>query len=364
LQIEFDLFFALRYTKLMQIKSISLKNFRNHKDLSLSFRPGINFLCGANAIGKTNVVEAIYYFATTKSFRTSKDFLCITEGEQQSTATLSLNRSFGNVELQMQIDKLQKKNFYKNGEKMTSPSKILGNFCAVLFSPDEMKIAKGGPEDRRNFIDLAISKLSGSYYDLLLRFEKILFSRNLLLKRGASDAEIDVYDEQFALIASKILKQRQTFIEKLKPFSQENMSFLSKRKDSLNIKYDCPFSSGNLYNEILEALGANRLRDREVGYTTLGPHRDDLVLSVSGKDIRHFGSQGQQRTAVLALKLAEYDVLKETLGESPVLLLDDVFSELDSTRSKLLLERAQGEQTIITGTRARTAPFAYNKIKL
>ena len=348
----------------MQIKSLTLTNFRNHKNISLQFLPGINFLCGANAKGKTNVIEAIYYFATTKSFRTSKDFLCITDGEQQSTTNLLVERNYGTINLQMQIDKTQKKTFYKNGEKMSSPSKILGNFCAVLFSPDEMKIAKGGPEDRRNFIDMAISELSGPYYDLLSRFDKILFSRNTLLKRGASDAEVDVYDEQFAVVASKILKQRQIFIKKLEPFATENMKFLSNGIDTLKIKYDCPFTSDNLHDEILAALSASRLRDREVGYTTLGPHRDDLMLLVSGKDIRNFGSQGQQRTAVLSLKLAEYDVLKEALGEPPVLLLDDVFSELDNVRSKLLFDRVRGEQTIITGTRARTSNFNYNKIKL
>ena len=361
---EFDLFFALGYTRLMRIKSIVLQNFRSHENLSLDFLPGINFLCGANAKGKTNVVEAIYYFATTKSFRTSKDNLAVTDGKQQATATMQVERNFGNLTLQMQIDKVQKKVFYKNGEKMTSPSKILGNFCAVLFSPDEMKIAKGSPEDRRNFIDTAISKLSGSYFDLLAKFDKILFSRNLLLKRGASDAEIDVYDEQFAIIASKILKQRQTFVKKLADFAKENTRFLSSGCDELKIKYDCPFTSDNLKDEILSALGANRLRDREVGYTTLGPHRDDLMLMISGKDIRQYGSQGQQRTAVLALKLAEYDVLKDTIGESPVLLLDDVFSELDASRAKLLFERVRTEQTIITGTRARTANFNYSKIKI
>ena len=348
----------------MQIKSLALNNFRNHKSLSLKFLPGINFLCGKNAIGKTNVVEAIYYFATTKSFRTSKDNIVIFDGENCLNSALEVERRFGNVELKMQIDKTQKKSFFVNGEKMSSPSKVLGNFCAVLFSPDEMKIAKGGPEDRRNFIDMAISELSGAYFELLTKFEKILFSRNLLLKRNASDAEIDVYDEQFSLIASKILKQRQTFIKKLTPYAKDNMKFLSGGKDVLELKYESPFSSDNLKEEILNALGANRMRDREVGYTTIGPHRDDLSISVSGKDIRQYGSQGQQRTAVLALKLAEFDVLKETLGESPVLLLDDVFSELDNTRSKLLFEKVRGEQTIITGTRAKAATFNYNKIKI
>lgn len=348
----------------MQIKSLVLNNFRNHKNLALKFQPGINFLCGANARGKTNIVEAIYYFATTKSFRTSKDNIVILDGENCLTSSLEVERSYGNINLQMQIDKTQKKSFFVNGEKMGSPSKVLGNFCAVLFSPDEMKIAKGGPEERRNFIDLSISELSGAYFDLLTKFEKILFSRNLLLKRNASDTEIDVYDEQFAIVASKILKQRQTFIKKLTPFAKENMKFLSNGKDALELKYESPFLSDNLKDEILQALGANRLRDREVGYTTLGPHRDDLAINVSGKDIRTYGSQGQQRTAVLALKLAEFDVLKETLGESPVLLLDDVFSELDNTRSKLLFEKVRGEQTIITGTRAKAATFSYTKIKI
>ena len=320
-------------------------------------------MCGQNAKGKTNIIEAIYYFATTKSFRTSKDFLAICDGETAANVKMNIERSFGNVNLELQLDKTQKK-FLVNGEKMPQMSKALGHFCAVLFSPDELKIIKAGPDERRNFIDSAISELSGSYYDLLLRFEKVLFSRNLLLKRNASDAEIEVYDEQFAALSAKILKQREIFVKKLSPYAKETMEFLSGGKDSLSVRYDSPFFGDNIKDEILDSLGANRMRDRELGYTSIGPHRDDLVVVSNGKDLRHYGSQGQQRSAVLALKLAVFNVIKETLGEEPVLLLDDVFSELDNTRAKLLFEKVKGCQTIITGTRARTSAFCYNKIKL
>ena len=227
-----------------------------------------------------------------------------------------------------------------------------------------MRIVKGGPDERRNFIDTAISELSGTYYDLTQKFEKVLFSRNLLLKRNATDSEIDVYDMQFANLASKIIKQRTIFTNKIAPLANENMKFLSSSKDSLFVGYDSPFKNGDIQAQILDALGANRIKDREVGYTTIGPHRDDLVLKVNNKDIRHFGSQGQQRSAVLALKLAEYSVAKETINESPILLLDDVFSELDNSRAKLLFERVKDGQTIITGTRAKQANFSYNKIKI
>lgn len=348
----------------MELKSLALTNFRNHQDLKLSFEPGINFLCGANARGKTNALEAIYYFATTKSFRTSKDNLVVKDNCPTATASAVVERNFGSVNLAMEIDRVNKKSFWVNGEKMHSPSKVLGNFCAVLFSPDEMKIAKGGPEDRRNFLDSAICELSGAYYDLLLRFDKVLVRRNLLLKRNASDAEIEVWDDQFASLAAKIIHQRNVFVKKLTPYAASNMKFLSGGKEELVIKYDSPFKSADPKQEIMDQLGANRLKDRELGYTSIGPHRDDLVLLASGTDLKTHGSQGQQRTAVLALKLAVYEVFKETISESPVLLLDDVFSELDSTRAKLLFEKVKSGQTIITGTRARASSFSYNKIKI
>ena len=347
----------------MQIKKIELMNFRNHKKREVSFLPGVNFLCGANAKGKTNILEAICFFATTKSFRTSKDATCILDGEQAAKAKILVERPFGNVELCLELDKTQKKSFFVNGEKMHSPSKVLGNFCAVLFSPDEMKIAKGGPEERRNFLDNAISELSGAYYDLLLRFEKVLFQRNLLLKRGASDLEIEVWDEQFAALSEKILRQRQVFVDKIAPLAKANTKFLSGEKETLEVAYESAFKNHSK-EDILAILGANRLRDRELGYTSVGPHRDDLILSVEGKDLKTHGSQGQQRTAVLALKLAAYEVFEQTLGEPPVLLLDDVFSELDPKRAKLLFDKVRCGQTIITGTRARAASFSYNKIKL
>lgn len=348
----------------MHIKNVELINFRNHSKLSLSFMPGINFLCGANAKGKTNILEAIYYFATTKSFRTSKDLLTVKQGEEEAAATINLAKNFGDIDLKLEISKTHKKVFYVNGEKMHSPSRVLGNFCAVLFSPDEMKIAKGSPEDRREFLDDAIAELSSAYYELLAKYERVLFSRNLLLKRKATDEEIDVYDIQLATLASKIIRQRCTFVSRLAPFASANMKFLSGNKEDLKIKYETAFGSDHSTQAILDALGANRLHDRETGYTTIGPHRDDLSLEANCKDLRSYGSQGQQRTAVLALKLAVYEVLRETSGECPVLLLDDVFSELDSTRAKLLFEKVKNGQTIITGTRARNSSFSYHKIKI
>ena len=348
----------------MYITQLELVNFRNHSHKIIDFLPGINFLCGQNAKGKTNIIEAIYYFATTKSFRTSKDFLTIKDGCQFSTIKMDVSCNFGTINLQLDLSKQQKKIFYKNYEKYNNISKILGNFFAILFSPDELKIVKGSPEDRREFLDAAICELSSAYYNLLLKYEKVLASRNILLKKHASLNEIEVFDIQLANLASKITHQRKTFVDKIYNYANLNMKYLSSNKENLLVKYESTFFNDYSEENILSLLELNRQRDIELGYTTIGPHRDDIMLMSNEKDLRIFGSQGQQRTAVLALKLAVYEVFKDTTGEPPILLLDDVFSELDSVRAKLLLNKVKDAQTIITGTRAKTSQFSYNKIKL
>lgn len=348
----------------MNIESISLLNFRNHKNLNINFSPKLNFIYGNNAKGKTNILEAIYYFATTKSFRTSKDQLSISTWADTAVVQIVLKKSFGSLDLKMIIDKSHKKTFYLNDEKLNNPSKILGVLHAVLFSPDEMKITKGSPEDRRDFIDNSISELSSTYYTLLLRYEKVLFSKNLLLKKRASLEEIDVFDLQLAELASKIIKQRVAFIDKIAPLANQYMKYLTDEKENLTLKYSSNLETFIAPGAILEKLKNFRFRDLELGYTSIGPHRDDLEIISNDKDLRSFGSQGQQRTAILALKLAVCDVFFQTTGDPPILLLDDVFSELDTKRIQLLFSTTNKYQTIITGTRFRSKLAQFNKIKL
>lgn len=350
----------------MQIKKLSLTNFRNHIEKTIEFKNGINFIYGNNARGKTNIIESIFFFASTKSFQTSKETESINESKESTHVKMTVEKKYGTEELKMSLDKFGKKIFYTNGEKLSKISKMFGSFCAVLFSPDHMKIVKNAPDDRRKFIDTAISQLSGMYFELLNRYEKILNQRNRALKNRSDKTEIEVWNEELANYASKIIFQRQKFVEKFEPYAAESMKYLSNGKEDLKIKYQTEFTGTvqEIKQKMLEQLKKNETKDFELGFTTIGPQKDDLLLIINEKDAKAYASQGQQRTILLALKLAEYSVLENETGETPVLLLDDVFSELDSSRSKLLFEKVKEGQTIITGTKTKQSKFLYNKIKL
>jgi len=340
----------------MKITTIQLNNFRNHKETFVDFNDGINTLVGQNGQGKTNIVEAIVVSSTTKSPRTSKENELILNGQNSTRVSINVARNFGNVKIEYVIDKEQGKIFYINGNEVKKMSEVFGNLVTVYFSPDEIKIVSESPNERREFMDTDISQLSGTYYNLLNRYNKVLFQRNKLLKternRELLLSQLDVWNEQLASLAAPIIKTRKSFIQKLTDPARQALKDLSKQAEDLQIEYVGAKGTSieELKSEILQALVYNTERDIELGYTSIGPHRDDLKFILNGLDARSFASQGQQRSIVLALKIAEAEIFAQELNENPILVLDDVFSELDTRRQKKLFDVVSKYQTIITGT--------------
>ena len=346
----------------MQIKWLRLKNFRNYGECYAEFLSGLNLISGKNGQGKTNLVEAVMLSALTKSPRTSRDDDLKKENETQAATELCLERTFGEMKIKCTIDDTLKKRFFVNGNEVKKVSDVFGNLVAVYFSPNDLKIVSGSPSDRRDFIDTDISQLSGSYYNLVQRYNKVLDQRNKLLKtihsKAVIEEQIDIWNEQLATLAGHIIKTRKSFIKKLCEPAASTMQFITSGKDSLEISYIGARgeTSEEIKREILSSLETNLDRDMELGYTTIGPHRDDVHFSLNNKDSKVFASQGQQRSIVLALKIAELEVFEAEIGEKPILVLDDVFSELDTYRQKSLYEKFAGYQVLMTGTNFKFKP--------
>lgn len=340
----------------MKINSVKLVNFRNHSDTTVEFSDGINIVSGQNGQGKTNLAESLVVASTTKSPRTSKDNDMIKSNENLAQVDIEIERNFGKVLVNYVIDKSEGKVFRINHNEVKKMSEVFGNLVTIYFSPSELKIVSESPNERREFMDTDISQLSGNYYNLLQRYNKVLFQRNKLLKternRDLLLAQIGVWNEQLASLSAPIIKTRKSFIEKLKEPAVRALKNLSKQSENLEIEY--VGAKGNsvdeLKKEILSALEYNLERDIELGYTSIGPHRDDVKFILNGMDARSFASQGQQRSIVLALKIAEAEIFTKELGEPPVLVLDDVFSELDTRRQTKMYETIAPYQSIITGT--------------
>lgn len=340
----------------MIVKKLILTNFRNYEQQTVEFSPKTNIVVGKNAQGKTNLIEPIYLLSTFKSFRNSKLVDCIKEDSSEAVIEAEvLSEVFGERKIKFVIHKEGENEFFVNGNKITAKKDMLGFVYSVVFSPDELKLVKGGPEVRREFMDIDISQVSRAYHSLIERYDEILSNRNKLLKSAQFvknlDLNLDIWDEQLALVGSQIAMSRKNFLEKINKKIEAVMNYLSRGKETLKVKY--VGIKGKTREEMTEkflyALSENRAKDKEVGYTTVGPHRDELKFFINNKEVKPYASQGQQRSVVLALKLAELQTIKEE-KESPVLLLDDVFSELDNSRQELLIKYLAQEQVFITST--------------
>lgn len=346
----------------MHIKKITIKNFRNYTEAQTEFYSGLNLISGKNGQGKTNLVEAAMLCALSKSPRTSRDEDMKKENTSHSETEVLVARDFGDVSVKCILDDENGKKFFINGNEIKKVSELFGNLVAVYFSPNDLTIVGGGPSERRDFIDTDISMLSGSYYNLLQRYNKVLFQRNKLLKmvydKDKLVDQISVWNLQLAHLAGLIVKTRKSFLNKLSEPAARVMKYISKDADSLNISYvgTKGESAEEIEAEVLKSLENNLSRDCELGYTSIGPHRDDIKFELNSHDSRIFASQGQQRSVVLALKLAEVEVFEKELGEKPVLILDDVFSELDSARQKKLYEIFGDSQVLMTGTLFKFKP--------
>ena len=340
----------------MFVTELKLNNYRNYQTEKIVFGEHTNLIVGKNAQGKTNLVEAIYYSSVGKSPRTTKDNDLINWSKDRASFCLSVQKKEGKKTIEVVFSRQTKKSLKVNGVNLLKIGDLLGTINVVFFSPDELKLVKDAPQDRRKFLDTDISQLSKNYFYLLIKYNKILDQRNKLLKSYQDPKLIldtlPIWDIQLADVGSKIIFKRIQFLEKLKDFAKQAHLFLTNNKENLELSYAgiVGESEEEIKQKFLEGLKQVRDKDLKVGYTNIGPHRDDIKLVVNNVDIRSFGSQGQQRTVALSMKLAELEIFKEEVGEYPILLLDDVLSELDQDRQQRLLWKVRNLQTIITTT--------------
>lgn len=352
----------------MIIKKLSLHNFRNYEEETFTFSEGINVLFGKNAQGKTNCAEAVYYLCTGSSLRIRHDRQLIRVGAECASIRAEAQSKYGAVTLEADIYE-NKREFRVNGNKIARAVDLLGNMNSVFFSPGELRLIQDGPDERRRFLNLSISQTSRSYCTALLRYNKILDQRNNLLKNRDVELVLEtlpVWDEQLATYAAVIVRHRKNYIRQLSPLAAEAHAFLTDGKEKLELSDEKEY--GESEEEIKEKLTreffSSYERDIRLGFTSVGPHRDDVKIRIDGKDAKGYASQGQTRTAALSMKLAEVEIFKNLAGEAPVLILDDVMSELDLTRRKKLLSRVKDLQCILTCTHAERVLYGTETTKI
>lgn len=346
----------------MYIKSLALNNFRNYEQLNIEFDRGTTILYGENAQGKTNIMEAIYVSATTRSKKSVKDSEIIKFGCDEGHIKTFIEKDGLEYRVDMHLRKSKSKGIAINCEKIKKAADLVGLLNVVYFSPEDLNIIKEGPSYRRNFVDMELCQLDQFYIYNLSNYNKIITQRNKLLKdlymNPALEGTLSIWDSQLESYGSKIIERRKQFVDQLNEIIYEIHKKLTGGKEEIKIIYEPNVSS----DEIGEALKREHERDIRTKITSVGPHRDDFAFVVNGIDIRKFGSQGQQRTAVLSLKLAEIEIVKKITNEVPVLLLDDVLSELDRNRQNYLLNSIGEIQTIITCT--GLDDFVNNRFKI
>ncbi len=333
----------------MYINKIEIKNFRNYEKQEIELNPHINIFYGDNAQGKTNILEAIFISGFGKSFRTSKEKEMIKLGEAFLEATVFYQKSDRDGKIRTVIS--NKKQIEVNGVKIKKLSELIGKINLVIFTPDDIQILKSGPEKRRRFLDMMIGQLRPKYIYILNLYLKTLEQRNNYLKQikeeNKPESMLEIWDEKLAEYAEIIYKYRTEFIEKLNRKIKEIHSEVTSNSEEIKIEYITECNNREIY---LQLLKQRRKLDIIKGYTTKGIHRDDFKCIINDKEIEVYGSQGQHRTAILSLKLAELYVIYDEIGEYPILLLDDFMSELDEKRRKSFLSYIKDTQVIITCT--------------
>lgn len=334
----------------MIIKSLELADFRNYDFLHIDFSSGTNILYGDNAQGKTNILEAIYVSAITKSHKGSKDRDIINFDKEEAHIRTYLEKDNIEMRVDMHLRKSKSKGIAIDGQKIKKAAELIGLLNVVFFSPEDLSIIKNGPAERRRFVDMELCQLDQFYLYNLNHYNKIVNQRNKLLKdmyfNPSLRDTLNIWDSQLISYGSKIIERRQLFVEQLNEIIFEIHRKLSGGKEDLIVQYEPDI----MIEDYEKALTMNQEKDIKLKQTTTGPHRDDFCFKVGDIDIRKFGSQGQQRTAALSLKLSEIELVKKITKDNPVLLLDDVLSELDSNRQNYLLSTIGDIQTIITCT--------------
>jgi DNA replication and repair protein RecF len=343
----------------MFLSELSLQNFRNYKECQLAFCRPLNIFFGQNAQGKTNLLEAIFLLAMAKSHRTSQDRQLIGWGEEEARIAGRLTRQGREVELSLHLSG-RGKTARINRLEQQRLSDFIGQLNVVMFAPEDVNLVKEGPGRRRRFLDMEIGQVSPSYLYDLTRYHRLIQQRNRFLKTGEAARQLallDTWDEQLAQIGVKILQKRLQFIKNLQNWAAALHEQVTQGREHLELRYQMTIplrQQDNLEENVAayyRALVEARPQEMRRGTSLVGPHRDDLRILVNGKDVQMFGSQGQQRTAALSLKLAEIELIREEVGEYPLLLLDDVLSELDVQRQSYLISGIRPEvQTFITTT--------------
>ena len=339
----------------MKVKSLELSNFRNYENLNLAFEDGLNVVVGKNAQGKTNMLESIFLCAIGKSPRTTKEKEMIKWETNRAKVEVLVETKKGNKKIEFFIFDNTKKAIKINGFALKKMGELMGELACVYFSPDELKLVKDSPAERRKFMDISLSQFDKNYFYNLSKYNKILAQRNKLLKE-TRDKEVllqtlPIWNEELVKVGAKIVFDRLKFIKTISKFAKNIHKDITSEAEELSLAYIgiSGDSEESIKEKLLLELEKSAEKDILLGFTTVGPHRDDIKIMCNFIDVRSFGSQGQQRTVALSLKLAELEFFNFAFGEYPVLLLDDVLSELDLTRQKKLLSHVQNIQCIITG---------------
>lgn len=334
----------------MFVESIELLNYRNYHQLHIDFHQGTNVFYGDNAQGKTNILESVYVCSTTKSHRGSKDRELIQFGEEESHIKMVVKKDGIPCRIDMHLKKNKAKGVAVNGIPIKKASELFGIVNVIFFSPEDLNLIKSGPAERRRFLDLELCQINRLYVHSLLQYNKVVAQRNRLLKElefsPSLGETLSVWDQQLVRYGKELIRYRFEFLEELNPVIREIHFHLSGKKEELSVLYEPNVTA----EEFEETLNRSRPQELRQKMTLTGPHRDDLSFMVNGTDIRKYGSQGQQRTAALSLKLAEIELVKKIIRDEPVLLLDDVLSELDGKRQEHLLSEISNIQTLITCT--------------
>lgn len=340
------------------LENLKIINFRNYHQIQLNFHPKINIFVGNNGQGKTNILEAIYLASIGKSFRTNKDAELIKFDKHQTYVKIAGKKRYRDTVIELKLERNKRKQIKVNGITLVKNADLLNNLYAVIFSPEDLKLIKEGPTERRKFMDYEISQMKPGYYYNLNQYYKVLIQRNHLLKKIYYDkkymATLDIWNDKLIELGVQLVQERSKFISRIHPLSRLIHRKITSFKEDLEVKYMSNIDPKQTYEETAHIF-KSRLEealdfDLKRGNTTVGPHRDDIIVLINGIDVRYFGSQGQQRTAALSLKLAEIELIKSETLEYPILLLDDVMSELDAQRQKFLIQSFKDAQIFITST--------------
>ena len=342
--------------KKMLIEELKLKNFRNYSELTLHPHPGVNLYFGRNGSGKTNLLEAIHYCSLGRSHRISNDANAVKNGEAFALSSVSIRNSLGQREIAVRFhpDETQKKSILLDGKKIAKFSDMMGCLRCVIFSPEDLGLIKEGPSLRRRYLDMMISQINRGYFIALQQYRTCMDQRNALIRNLRANSYADTsmlsaFEETMAAPAAVIIRERRRIVSLLSECARETYQRVSDTDEIFRLAYHSSVKEETEIEEVLCRLfRENREDDIRMGFTSVGPHRDDLILTLNKNQMKQFASQGQIRTAALSMKLSQMQILKDQSGEEPVLLLDDVMSELDRKRRACLIGEISSFQTFIT----------------